>query len=416
MKRSVLYFLLTAVYMLAFFSDKMPVLAKEKETTIKEGELYARSAVLMDADSGRILFEKEGNVPLPMASTTKIMTCILALENGNLEEEVEVSEYAASMPDVQLHIRAGEHYQLKHLLYSLMLESHNDSAVAIAEHIGGSVEGFADMMNQKAKEIGCKQTCFITPNGLDAQKEVETPDGKKETVAHSTTAADLARIMSYCIKTSPKQAEFLEITRTDSYSFSNAEGSRKFSCRNHNAFLQMMQGALSGKTGFTGKAGYCYVGALERDGRTFVAALLACGWPNHKTYKWSDTKKLMKYGLSNYEKHDLSEDAVSGEWLKAIPVADAQSSRLYESTAVDVYIKDDGKAPVLLMKQGERAQVSCEVKQALTAPVAKDQEVGTIRYLLDGEVLWERKICTSKELKKRDYIWFFKMAAANFVL
>lgn len=416
MKRSVLYFLLTAVYMLAFFSDKMPVLAKEKETTIKEGELYARSAVLMDADSGRILFEKEGNVPLPMASTTKIMTCILALENGNLEEEVEVSEYAASMPDVQLHIRAGEHYQLKHLLYSLMLESHNDSAVAIAEHIGGSVEGFADMMNQKAKEIGCKQTCFITPNGLDAQKEVETLDGKKETVAHSTTAADLARIMSYCIKTSPKQAEFLEITRTDSYSFSNAEGSRKFSCRNHNAFLQMMQGALSGKTGFTGKAGYCYVGALERDGRTFVAALLACGWPNHKTYKWSDTKKLMKYGLSNFEKHDLSEDAVSGEWLKAIPVADAQSSRLYESTAVDVYIKDDGKAPVLLMKQGERAQVSCEVKQALTAPVAKDQEVGTIRYLLDGEVLWERKICTSKELKKRDYIWFFKMAAANFVL
>lgn len=416
MKRSVLYFLVTAVYMLAFFSDKMPVLAKEKETTIREGELYARSAVLMDADSGRILFEKEGNVPLPMASTTKIMTCILALENGNLEDDVEVSEYAASMPDVQLHIRAGEHYQLKHLLYSLMLESHNDSAVAIAEHIGGSVEGFADMMNKKAKEIGCKQTCFITPNGLDAQKEVETPDGKKETVAHSTTAADLARIMSYCIKTSPKQAEFLEITRTDSYSFSNAEGSRKFSCRNHNAFLQMMQGALSGKTGFTGKAGYCYVGALERDGRTFVAALLACGWPNHKTYKWSDTKKLMKYGLSNFEKHDLSEDAVSGEWLKAIPVADAQSSRLYESTAVDVYIKDDSKAPVLLMKQGERAQVSCEVKQELTAPVAKDQEVGTIRYQLDGEVLWERKICTSKELKKRDYIWFFKMAAANFVL
>ncbi len=102
--------------------------------------------------------------------------------------------------------------------------------------------------------------------------------------------------------------------------------------------------------------------------------------------------------------------------MKAIPVADAQSSRLYESTAVDVYIKDDSKAPVLLMKQGERAQISCEVKQELTAPVAKDQEVGTIRYQLDGEVLWERKICTSKELKKRDYIWFFKMAAANFVL
>ena len=150
------------------------------------GDLYARSAVLMDADTGRILFEKNGGEQLPMASTTKIMTLLVTLENADLEGEVAVSSYAASMPDVQLNIREGERYRLRDLCYSLMLESHNDTAVAIAEHVGGSVEGFASMMNQKARDLGCAHTYFITPNGLDAQDA----NG-----VHSTTAADLAKIM-----------------------------------------------------------------------------------------------------------------------------------------------------------------------------------------------------------------------------
>ena len=373
----------------------------------RESELYAKSAVLMDAASGRILYEKSGHTAMANASTTKILTCILALETCDTGAQVEVSSNAASQPRVRLGMSSGQKFYLRDLLYGLMLESYNDCAVAIAEHIAVTTESFAELMNAKAKEIGCTDSHFITPNGLDATDA----EG-----FHHTTAADLALIMRYCIGFSEKSGEFLEITRTQQYTFSDVDEKDTYSCNNHNAFLGMMDGALSGKTGFTGTAGYCYVGALRRDDRTYIVALLACGWPNNKTYKWADTKKLMKYGLSNFEKQDLSEDAVSGEWLKAIPVADAQSSRLYESTAVDVYIKDDSKAPVLLMKQGERAQVSCEVKQELTAPVAKDQEVGTIRYQLDGEVLWERKICTSKELKKRDYIWFFKMAAANFVL
>ena len=114
-------------------------------------QLYAQSAVLMDADSGRVLFEKNGYEQKPMASTTKIMTLIVTLENANLDEIVTVSQYAAGMPDVQLGIRKDEQYRLGDLLYSLMLESHNDSAVAIAEHVGGSVEGFAEMMNAKAR-------------------------------------------------------------------------------------------------------------------------------------------------------------------------------------------------------------------------------------------------------------------------
>ena len=154
-----------------------------------------------------------------MASTTKIMTCIVTLEQADLEDVVTVSEEAASQPKVHLGMRTGERFRLKDLLYSLMLESHNDSAVAIAEHVGGTVEEFADLMNKKAQTLGCENTYFITPNGLDATDE----NG-----SHSTTAADLARIMSYCITESPKKEEFLAITGTPSYSFSNADGNRNF--------------------------------------------------------------------------------------------------------------------------------------------------------------------------------------------
>ena len=143
--------------------SSMPVFAEEAEGP---GELYAKAAVLMDADSGRILYEKNGTAAMANASTTKILTCILALENGNLDSVVEVSPLAASQPRVHLGMHTGQKFYLKDLLYGLMLESFNDCAVAIAEHIGGNVEGFAGLMNDKAAEIGCKDSYFITPNGL----------------------------------------------------------------------------------------------------------------------------------------------------------------------------------------------------------------------------------------------------------
>ena len=260
--------------------------------------LYAQSAVLIDADSGRVLFEKNGNEILANASTTKILTCIIALEKGNLEDIVTASVEASKQPKVHLGMQEKEQFVLRDLLYSLMLESHNDSAVAIAEHVAGSVEAFADLMNQKAKEVGCNNTYFITPNGLDATDE----NG-----SHSTTASDLALIMRYCITESPMREAFLTITGTHSYSFSNVAETRNFSCTNRNAFLNMMEGAFSGKTGFTGKAGYCYVGALKQDERTFIVTLLACGWPNNKNYKstifhWLiDLLKIrLKKQFSNY--------------------------------------------------------------------------------------------------------------------
>ena len=194
---------------------------------LSDNDLHALSAILLDGKNGRVLYDKAGEEVRANASTTKILTCILALEYGDPDDVVIVSSYAAKMPDVQLNIREGEEYRLKDLLYSLMLESHNDSAVAIAEYIGGSVEAFADLMNRKAIEVGCTNTHFITPNGLDA---------KDEYGIHGTTAEDLARIMRYCIRESPKREQFLAITRTATYSFTNVGGTRSFSCSNHNAF------------------------------------------------------------------------------------------------------------------------------------------------------------------------------------
>ena len=164
---------------------------------------------------------KNQDQTLPMASTTKIMTCILALENASLDDVVEVSSYAASMPDVQLNIREGEQYRLGDLLYSLMLESHNDTAAAIAEHVAGTREAFADMMNQKARDIGCRDTFFITPNGLDA----EDPDTGR---IHSTTAAELAGILRYCLFQSPKREGFLQVTRARPTPFQTSSGPGPF--------------------------------------------------------------------------------------------------------------------------------------------------------------------------------------------
>lgn len=379
-----------------------PVSAKEEVE-----QLYAQSAVLMDADNGRVLFEKNGSEKKPMASTTKIMTCILALEEGDLTDVVNVSEYAARQPKVHLGMQMDEKFYLRDLLYSLMLESHNDSAVAIAEHIGGSVQAFADKMNEKAKEIGCNDTYFITPNGLDASDE------KGE---HSTTAEDLAKIMSYCILKSPQKETFLSITRKENYHFMDVDCRRSFSCKNHNAFLTMMDGALSGKTGFTGKAGYCYVGALESEGRTFVVSLLGCGWPNHKGYKWADTKKLMTYGIENYERKEAfsGEEKIRDMTVKAgIP----ESEALFEEAKVPVAVEKLKGSPVeVLLHRNETVETVVELQKEVEAPVEKYERLGTVSYILNGEVLQQYPVVAQKEVKRKNVRWVFQKLCDRYFL
>ncbi|NCB91256.1 MAG: D-alanyl-D-alanine carboxypeptidase [Clostridia bacterium] len=363
---------------------------------MEDSELYARSACLLDADSGRVLYAKNGEEKLPMASTTKIMTCIIALEEGRADDLVTVSKLAASQPKVKLGAAQGEQFLLNDLLYALMLDSDNDVAVMVAEHIGQTVEGFAEKMNLKAIEIGCRDTYFISPSGLDAQDEHGV---------HSTTAADLARIMKYCINDSPQKEMFLEITRMPSYTFWNHTHTQVYNCTNHNAFLGMMDGALSGKTGFTSDAGYCYVGALRFEGRTFIVSVLACGWPNHKGYKWSDVRKLMTYGLENYRYRDIFEYKA----LQSIPVRNGQyeGMRIGETAMTELTYGTDASvlSCPMLLREEEKVRVEYQIPEALEAPVKDGQQVGKVQYFLEDELIKEYPVFAKRRIDVLDFAW-----------
>lgn len=343
----------------------------------------AKAVLLMDGETGRVLYEVNGYEKMAMASTTKIMTCILALELGEENQVVEVSDYAAGMPKVHLGMRAGEKYYLKDLLYSLMLESHNDTAVAVAEAIGGSVENFAALMNAKAKKLGCLDTNFITPNGLDA-----TVDGK----SHETTARDLGIIAAYAIK----NKDFLEIVNERSYTFGDLEGKRQFQVKNKNRFLDMMEGAVGIKTGFTAQAGYCFVGALKRQDRSLISVVLGCGWPPNKGWKWADTKSLMQYGVDNFYRKDI----ISNERLNPIQVDNGVEQR------VDIY---EEKAHMsLLLSKEDKIRSEYHYPKKLIAPFERNQMIGVKQYYVNDKLVAETKIRTKGEGICWDYKYCLK--------
>lgn len=380
----------------------MPAAAARQES--EPNQLFATAACLMDGDTGRVLFGKRETDPMAMASTTKIMTCILALENGGEQAVATASAQAAAAPKVHLGVYEGEQFLLGDLLYSLMLESHNDAAVMIAETIGESIEGFAALMNEKAAAIGCTDTHFVTPNGLDAS------DAGGD---HHTTAADLARIMRYCIKTSPKATEFLAVTQTRSYTFWDLEKKNMFNCCNHNALLDQMEGAISGKTGFTAKAGYCYTGALERDGKCLIVTLLACGWPNHKNYKWADAAKLLNYGLESYTYRDVLDHS----WKPGrIEVTDGVYDGLLQTkssaslTLVSPALDPARSLPVLL-KETEIPKKDIFLPELIEAPVKKGEKVGSMTYSIDGILLAEYPVYAAETIEKIDYGWCMEQVA-----
>ena len=337
-------------------------------------KLHALSAALIDGDNGRVLYEKEGNKQVAMASTTKIMTCIIALEYGNLNDIVTISKHAATMPDVQLNAMAGEKYTLKDLLYSLMLESHNDVAVAIAEHVGGSVEGFAKLMNDKAKELGCVDTNFVTPNGLDA-------------TGHLTTAIELARIAAYAIQ----NEDFVYITNTQNYTVTEQTKGKVFQINNKDRFLHIYDGAIGIKTGFTNKAGFCFVGAVKKNGKTFISSVLASGWPPNKNYKWQDTTNLMNYGNNHYKQTDIF---YSEKEFAPIQV--------YEGVSKLLPIAYEGKLP-LLMREDEQVRIVYQLPSYLKAPVEKNAVIGYANYYI-GEELYEAvPILSMEEINDIDF-------------
>ena len=375
---------------------------------LKSNELYALSACLMDADSGRVLYDKNADEVRAMASTTKIMTLIVALEYANEDDIVTVSPYAASMPDVQLNIMAGEQYRLGDLYYAMMLESFNDVAVTIAEYIGECyalnqddrtantdikarsyddskkyVHTFAKLMNEKAKELGCENTYFITPNGLDAEDE----NGK-----HSTTAKELAVIASYAIK----NERFNDIIGTRQYSFCEVNGTRNCSAYNKDAFLNQMNGAFGIRTGFTGNAGYCFVGALKSDGRTFISVVLGSGWPSNRTYKWKDTRKLMEYGINNFFPRTVFSTI---EDYKDVRVKDGMEE------SASTCIKGDLS---LILCDADDVRVVYELEDYIDAPVRVGDVVGKAIIYVNGQRMGSFPITAAAAVERANYMWYLK--------
>ena len=344
--------------------------SEEAEANLK---LHAQAAVLIDGDTSRILYGKNENIPLAMASTTKIMTCLMALENARMDDIVVISDYAASMPDVQLNAKSGDSFYMEDLLYALMLESHNDVAVAIAEHVGGSEEEFANMMNRRAKELGCIQTNFVTANGLDAEE-------------HYTTAEELARITIEALS----NKKFIEIINTSDYSFSNIEKTQNYYIHNKNSFLDLMDGAFGVKTGFTNNAGYCFVGALKQNEKTLVSVVLGSGWPPNKNLKWMDTKNLMKYGLENYEIKKIGENSLD---VGEMEVEDGLVNKIKLRSECE-------KLNVLLSDKDEvKIEVIHELKQK--APIGKNKIVGWVYYKVNNWIVGRFPVYTTENVAKK---------------
>lgn len=349
-----------------------------------EEQLLAKSAVLIDGDNGRILYGKEPNQKMAMASTTKIMTCIVALENCKSDKVMTVSEYAARMPKVHMNAIKGEQYYMKDLLYAMMLESYNDVAVVVAENVAGSVEAFAKLMNKKSKEIGALNTNFVTPNGLDAEN-------------HYSTAYDMALIGAYAVK----NKDFVKIVNTSAYTFQDLTGKRNVSVSNKDAFLTMDKDALGIKTGFTGNAGYCFVGAVESKGRLFVSCVLACGWPPNKTYKWHDTKMLMNIGKDRYNYKTILEDN------RIIDI------NITNGTKDKISAQIDGGSRMLLSNE-DRIDIKTSFDYSL--PLNKNETIGNVDIYVNNQCVEKHKILSKESVKKYDYRYCFEKVFDLFTL
>lgn len=337
------------------------------------------SAVLIDATNGRVLWGKNEETPMAMASTTKIMTAIIALENADLKSEVTVSKRAASAPEVKMGLKTGEKIRLEDLMFALMLQSSNDAAIAIAEHIGGTVENFCEMMTNKAKEIGAKDTLFVTPNGLDAGD-------------HHSTAYDMAIIAKYALE----NEEFVKLIGTKEVTTPVSGGNYKsYHITNKNRLLNEYEGATGVKTGFTNKAGHCFVGSAKRDGVELVSVVLASGWGSKgKEQKWTDTKTILNYGFSNYSNEKIINQ---GETAGKIKVLNSP-----ENNEIEVLYNNDFE---MLMSQEEKSgiKIVSDIPDVLEAPVYKGQTVGKAEIYINDELMAEVELIAEKDAREYNF-------------
>lgn len=355
------------------------LLAPMEKTEAESLSVSAGGAALIEAHSGRVLYEKEGDTPLPMASTTKIMTALLALEQGELEELITVPKEAEGTEGSSMYLKAGEKLSLCDLLYGLLLTSGNDAAVTIACHFGGSIEGFADRMNEKARELGCEHTHFVNPHGLhDAN--------------HYTSALDLCTIARAAMEVET----FRTIVATQYYQTTTGEKVRTL--KNKNKTLWAFEGGCGIKTGYTKKAGRCLVFSAEREGMLLMGVVLNC--PN----MWSEAFSLLQYGFDTYALESLQDAAeplrevkVEGGVKKALPAV-LKTGILYP-------IRKEGT---------EKITWEVSLLDPLTAPVEAGDVIGKLTMCLDGEAVAYEEILAGEKVSVPDFLWYWNKMTAGF--
>lgn len=346
--------------LLLFLLSVTPVFASEPRVA-------AQGAALIDGKTGRLLWEKNGEEPFAMASTTKIMTAILVLEQADLEDIVTVSKNAARQPEVHMDLKEGEQWKVGDLLSAMMLRSYNDAAVALAEHISGSVENFCGEMTKKAVEIGAENTVFGSPNGLDSH----LTDAQ-----HHSTAYDMSLIAAYALE----NETFREIITQPEISVADLEGKHICNTTNTDRFLREYSGALGIKTGYTNKAGHCFVGAAEREDVLLISTVLGSGWGDGgKQKKWTDTKALMDYGFATFHPHEaVTEGAVFGE----VKIDDSPMEKV-ETVLAEEY------TALFSAEEIENLRLETGLPKEVEAPVEKGQKLGAATLWLGKEKLAE---------------------------
>lgn len=345
MKRIGLFFLLSCVLLLC------------SRVAATAPEVSASSAILIEADTGEVIFEKNANERLPMASTTKIMTAVVALEaisDEDLSRTVSVAESACGVEGSSIYLTPGEELSLEELLYAMLLESANDAAAAIACEIAGGVEEFAVLMNSTAHRLGLSDTHFTNPHGLDNE-------------AHYTTASDLARLTAYAMQ----NEHFREIVSTYRYTIpqNGDEGVRVL--LNHNKLLRMSKDAIGVKTGFTKKSGRCLVSAAERDGVSVIAVTL------NAPDDWRDHTLLHEYGFSKYHRKSLAE---VGEFTYEIPCPNAQNGSVTISNTDELSV---------CLKNGTNVEVTVEAPHLIFPPINVGDMVGRVVFTAGDTVIGE---------------------------
>lgn len=314
----------------------------------------AETAIVIEAESGKIIYEKKADQKAYPASITKILTALLAVEQGDLDKKVKVSDNAAGVEGSSIYLEKGELIPLKDLVYGLMLRSGNDAAIAIAEEVGGTKEGFVDMMNTRVQEIGAVNTHFMNPNGLHDDD-------------HYTTAHDMALISREAMKNSA----FREVAKAKSWNADRGVGKYNY-FYNKNKVVYQYDGGTGIKIGFTKTAGRTLVASSERDGMELICVVLnAPDWFN-------DTYHLMDYGYAQYEKSVIAQGEKA---LKAVKVLQGEKDHVF------IGPKEDVTCPI---RKGEPGNIAIEyvMDTAVTAPIHRWDQAGELKIYLEEEYLY----------------------------